>query len=475
VELANYKQMLGSKSSKKVKQPDQSFTTKEKVDWSSTEGYEAMKEVNNFLKWPSVWAGKKSQPAREVDFSAKQSKRRGAKQLMSNGGTFNSQKSTIKQSSTDIIEPVQTPSAQVESTPLSSGGKQLMVGPVQEPQKEGNLWKSLKSKLAARKLKKINEERSRQIKQSADSVSNRSQQVKGSIFHTKEEQRRQVAKLSSNKLTEVSDLKQAKPSVIQPINKANIEKSSGDVHLRKEKEISETVSKAPIQTLNKKDEQQRFREMQQSVEQKSWTRPAIMETNLVGGQTTLYFNWRRFWLDLTQWLIVTLFFLSLCGALFYLWRQNQIRQTADVDDRLAKMNQLTNLAENEVSDVLDFRLRLILVNELLDNHIYWNNFFSFLEKNTLANVFYQDFSGDTSGEYILKARTDNFDSMAKQIKVFRQSPDVLEVDTEGGEIIKNEPGTTEAGEGSEGEVGSSTRSQLNFSIKLKINPDLFFR
>jgi len=215
--------------------------------------------------------------------------------------------------------------------------------------------------------------------------------------------------------------------------------------------------------------------MQQSVEQKSWTRPAIMETNLVGGQTTLYFNWRRFWLDLTQWLIVTLFFLSLCGALFYLWRQNQIRQTADVDDRLAKMNQLTNLAENEVSDVLDFRLRLILVNELLDNHIYWNNFFSFLEKNTLANVFYQDFSGDTSGEYILKARTDNFDSMAKQIKVFRQSPDVLEVDTEGGEIIKNEPGTTEAGEGSEGEVGSSTRSQLNFSIKLKINPDLFFR
>ena len=44
--------MLGSKSSnKKVKQPDQSFTAQEKVDWSSTEGDEAKKEDNNFLKW----------------------------------------------------------------------------------------------------------------------------------------------------------------------------------------------------------------------------------------------------------------------------------------------------------------------------------------------------------------------------------------------------------------------------------------
>ncbi|HNU90233.1 MAG TPA: hypothetical protein PKJ11_02755, partial [bacterium] len=60
--------MLGSKSSnKKIKQPDQPFTMKEKVDWSSTEGYETMKEVNNFLKWPSVWVNRKDKTSRKIN------------------------------------------------------------------------------------------------------------------------------------------------------------------------------------------------------------------------------------------------------------------------------------------------------------------------------------------------------------------------------------------------------------------------
>ena len=105
--------------------------------------------------------------------------------------------------------------------------------------------------------------------------------------------------------------------------------------------------------------------------------------------------------------------------------------------------------------------------------IYWSNFFSFLEKNTLPNVFYQDFSGDTSGEYILKARTDNFDSMAKQLKVLRRAADVLEVDSEGGDMIKNEPVVDESGTSSE--VTTTPATQLHFSIKLKIKPELFFR
>ena len=159
--------------------------------------------------------------------------------------------------------------------------------------------------------------------------------------------------------------------------------------------------------------------------------------------------------------------------LFYLWRQNQNKQTTDSAQRLAKANQLVILAENEVGDVLDFRLRLMLVSELLNDHIYWSNFFSFLEKNTLPNVFYQDFSGDTGGEYILKARTDNFDSMAKQLKVFRRSADVLEVDSEGGEMVKDEPTVDESGTSSEATTTPTT--QLNFFLKLKIKPELFFR
>ena len=348
-------------------------------------------------------------------------------------------------------------------------------------QKQNHFWQFLVRGWSARKLKKLNQERSRQIKRLSVSGTLSGSQIDSATFQTKEGQRHQVNKVISNKAVVQPSSGKGQPS--QSANLPKIEKNQEDFKNKdqdkqKEKEqeqkqekISKLTPKMEAESQNK-IEQQRFRDLQQRVEQKSWTRPTITETNLIKGQTTLYFNWRRFWLDLIQWLVITLFFLSLCGVLFYLWRQNQNKQTTDTVQRLAKVDQLVTLAENEVGDVLDFRLRLMLVSELLNSHIYWSNFFSFLEKNTLPNVFYQDFSGDTSGEYILKARTDNFDSMAKQLKVLRRAADVLEVDSEGGDMIKNEPVVDESGTSSE--VTTTPATQLHLSIKLKIKPELFF-
>lgn len=307
-----------------------------------------------------------------------------------------------------------------------------------------------KAEPAVGSTRKVNKARSRQIKQKSGGLSLGAAQVNSSSFQAKEERRRQLFEARR---------------AAQPAPKAA------------EKPVSQPAPVAPARhqvatpaVSHESSQQQRFQDLKQRFEQKAWNRPSLTETNLVDSRATLYFNWNKFWLILTQWLVVTLFFLSLCGALLYLWQQRQSKQAADVTQRFAKINQLINLTENEVSGVLDFRLRLIMVNEMLSKHIYWNNFFSFLEKNTLPNVFYQDFSGDTKGDYILRAKTDSFDSMAKQIKVFRLSPDVLEVSSEGGEMVKNE---TPANASSTDEI--TPGSQLNFSIRLKIKPELFSR
>lgn len=479
--------MLGSKSSnKKIKQPDQPFTMKEKVDWSSTEGYETMKEVNNFLKWPSVWVNRKDKTSRKINSRPTKSVQKPKAELSVDNVISKSRvdKPPFKAIPSKSIKGSDLNIKKTEAPSLSKSKKEqhLEVSTSKVSQKQNHFWQFLVRGWSARKLKKLNQERSRQIKRLSVSGTLSGSQIDSATFQTKEGQRHQVNKVISNKAVVQPSSGKGQPS--QSANLPKIEKNQEDFKNKdqdkqKEKEqeqkqekISKPTPKMEAESQNK-IEQQRFRDLQQRVEQKSWARPTITETNLIKGQTTLYFNWRRFWLDLIQWLVITLFFLSLCGVLFYLWRQNQNKQTTDTVQRLAKVDQLVTLAENEVGDVLDFRLRLMLVSELLNSHIYWSNFFSFLEKNTLPNVFYQDFSGDTHGEYILKARTDNFDSMAKQLKVLRRAADVLEVDSEGGDMIKNEPIVDESGTSSE--VTTTPATQLNFSIKLKIKPELFFR
>ncbi len=479
--------MLGSKSSnKKTKRPDQSFTTKEKVDWSSTEGYETMKEVNNFLKWPSVWVNRQDKTSREINIHPAKSGQKPKVEV--NVDNAISKPRVDKPSSKAIpSKSIKGSDLNIKKTEVPSLSKSKKeqhpeVNTSKVSQNKNHFWQFLVKGWSARKLKKLNQERSRQIKRLSVSGTLSDSQIDSTTFQTKEGQRRQINKVISNKTVVQPSSGKVQPS--QPASLPKIEENQEDFNNKnkdkqkeKEKEqkqekISKPTPKMEAESQNK-IEQQRFRDLQQRVEQKSWARPTITETNLIKGQTTLYFNWRRFWLDLIQWLVITLFFLSLCGVLFYLWRQNQNKQTTDTAQRLAKVDQLVTLAENEVGDVLDFRLRLMLVSELLNGHVYWGNFFSFLEKNTLPNVFYQDFSGDTGGEYILKARTDNFDSMAKQLKVLRRAADVLEVDSEGGDMVKNEPTVDESGTSSEATATPST--QLNFSIRLKIKPELFFR
>ncbi len=66
---------------------------------------------------------------------------------------------------------------------------------------------------------------------------------------------------------------------------------------------------------------------------------------------------------------------------------------------------------------------------ILNDHIYWTKFFSLLEKYTTADVFFGDFSADTSGIIRLDSLCRDLISVARQFVVFSQAPDfVKEVD-----------------------------------------------
>lgn len=62
------------------------------------------------------------------------------------------------------------------------------------------------------------------------------------------------------------------------------------------------------------------------------------------------------------------------------------------------------------------------IKGLIDQHIHWTNFFRHIEKYTLPEVTYgASFTGDLHGSFILSARTNSFENVARQYLVFQQA------------------------------------------------------
>jgi len=82
--------------------------------------------------------------------------------------------------------------------------------------------------------------------------------------------------------------------------------------------------------------------------------------------------------------------------------------------------------------------KLLAINKLLTKHIYWTKFFGLLEKYTLDNVYYSEFTADTSGKFMLPAIAaigsgstieeqiaDSYRKVAQQITAFEKASDFV--------------------------------------------------
>lgn len=114
-----------------------------------------------------------------------------------------------------------------------------------------------------------------------------------------------------------------------------------------------------------------------------------------------------------------------------------------------KIVQATN-DQNELIDFIDgfqniqkdnirMQDKLLAVSKLLEKHIYWTKFFSLLERYTLNEVYYTEFTADTSGEFMLPAVASigigsdvkdqvasSYQKAAQQIVAFQQADDFVD-------------------------------------------------
>ena len=166
--------------------------------------------------------------------------------------------------------------------------------------------------------------------------------------------------------------------------------------------------------------------------------PLVLETNLIKGEIVSYFDWQKKIFTLVGAFLIPVFLVGVVylGLMFY-QRESQAKNLALVK----KFNELTDEVKREetgAAQILSFQDELKVTSEVFGQHIYWTNFFKFLEDNTIKDVYFTGFAGDTGGGYSLNALANNYGNIAEQVNILKNNKKVTAVEAAGGELVSGD-------------------------------------
>lgn len=100
-------------------------------------------------------------------------------------------------------------------------------------------------------------------------------------------------------------------------------------------------------------------------------------------------------------------------------------QLTGAQDQVSALN--NSISSSEQAQLIDFYSQISNLQTLLQGHIITSNFFSWLEENTEANVYYQSFSLAPGDQIELTGMASTEGDVNQQIAIFESSPEVLSV------------------------------------------------
>lgn len=190
--------------------------------------------------------------------------------------------------------------------------------------------------------------------------------------------------------------------------------------------------------------------------------PKILEVNLIKDEIKISFDWRKNFSVLFIVLLVSgLFLAEIYLGLDWWEKQENIRLEA-ISQKTAQVSQEVTKLRNVADEAMTYKDKAGEVGNLLNNHVYWSNFFSWLEKNTLSSVKYGSFKGDLSGIYTLNAKTRSFAEVSWQVKAFLKSSTTKAAEVASANLASGEGGDNEKKD-----------REVTFNLKLEVDPAIF--
>lgn len=190
--------------------------------------------------------------------------------------------------------------------------------------------------------------------------------------------------------------------------------------------------------------------------------PKILEVNLIKDEIRISFDWNKNLSVLAIVLFITALFLAEIYWSLTWWEKQENLRLETLTAKTTQVNQEVQKLKNAADEALAYKAKALAATNLLNNHVYWSNFFSWLERNTLSTVKYGDFKGDLNGTYALSAKTKTYADVSWQVKAFSNSSTTKAVNVSTASINSEEAG------------GEKVKEQeIDFILQLEVSPEIF--
>lgn len=181
-------------------------------------------------------------------------------------------------------------------------------------------------------------------------------------------------------------------------------------------------------------------------------------------------------LRLLRFAVVCVCFFTLIYGAMVGYEAYYIFRTEIGQQRLQALNtEILGYAELQ-QDVSETNDTLAALNDLLTNHIYWSNWFTFLEVHTLPNVYFTDLTGSNTGAISLEGVAEDYTAVTHQVNAFRAAGDEVQsvevnTATRSSEERLDQVDTTEETDSSDTtDVAPTTIPLVHFTISLHVDP-----
>lgn len=95
------------------------------------------------------------------------------------------------------------------------------------------------------------------------------------------------------------------------------------------------------------------------------------------------------------------------------------------------IEQLSNqVSAEDQNELVKFYSQLTNLKKALDRHSYGSNIFSFLEKNTIGSVYWENAVYNDSGTVVLRGHAASLDNVVEQLTVFERRPELVKTEVQ---------------------------------------------
>ena len=210
------------------------------------------------------------------------------------------------------------------------------------------------------------------------------------------------------------------------------------------------------------------KESKSSKSSSGWSGINVLETNLIKGEATVHYDWKKYFKSLFSNMFLSAILVAAAYGGLIFWSKT-VKQNTDLETEISVLNDKRGGLEKNLNEIDDFKKKLEIARVLLDNHIYWEGFFDFMERNLLNDVYIPDsFAGAPNGNYSFSAKTDSYGTMIDQIFYLRANPLVKKVDLSGASYDFSSRNATSSESGTK-------MFPVTFGIGLELDPNIFYQ